>query len=134
MGMRIDTGVAERGSIVWALRVGREVRKRETPGAAAAGVRSHFSTCLTWLQAAANSPRAVDCLPQGITRPSRRVNPSGRTTPRGAVRPPAGSAYIPRIWAKMSGATMEASDSMMYFGVSMPSFPQVIFSLGTAPE
>ena len=29
---------------------------------------------------------------------------------------------------------MEASDSMMCFGVSTPNFPQVIFSLGTAPE
>jgi hypothetical protein len=36
--------------------------------------------------------------------------------------------------AKISGATIDASLSMMYFGVSMPSFPQVIFSLGTAPE
>ena len=34
----------------------------------------------------------------------------------------------------ISGATMDASDSMMYFGVSTPSLPQVIFSLGTAPE
>ncbi len=29
---------------------------------------------------------------------------------------------------------MVASDSMMYFGVSMLNLPQVIFSLGTAPE
>ncbi len=42
--------------------------------------------------------------------------------------------YHPRIQANMSGATMEASDSMMNFGVSTPSFPHVIFSLGTAPE
>jgi hypothetical protein len=36
--------------------------------------------------------------------------------------------------AKINGATMVASDSMMYFGVFIPNFPQVIFSLGTAPE
>jgi len=36
--------------------------------------------------------------------------------------------------ANTSGATMLASDSMMYFGVSMASLPHVIFSLGTAPE
>ena len=30
----------------------------------------------------------------------------------------------------MSGATIEASDSMMNFGVSTPSLPQVIFSFG----
>ena len=30
--------------------------------------------------------------------------------------------------------TIVASDSMMNFGVSIFSFPQVIFSLGTAPE
>jgi hypothetical protein len=42
--------------------------------------------------------------------------------------------HQPRILAKMSGATIVASDSMMNFGVSMFSFPHVIFSLGTAPE
>jgi hypothetical protein len=42
--------------------------------------------------------------------------------------------YQPRIFAKTSGATMVASDSMMYFGQSAESLPQVIFSLGTAPE
>ena len=45
-----------------------------------------------------------------------------------------GSDYQLRRYAKISGATMEASDSMMYFGVSLPSLPQVIFSFGTAPE
>lgn len=29
---------------------------------------------------------------------------------------------------------MVASDSIMYFGVSTLNLPQVIFSLGTAPE
>jgi hypothetical protein len=38
------------------------------------------------------------------------------------------------MYAKMSGATMVASLSTMYFGVWMSSLPQVIFSLGTAPE
>jgi len=42
--------------------------------------------------------------------------------------------YQPRTWAKISGATIVASDSMMYLGVFTPSLPQVIFSLGTAPE
>ena len=42
--------------------------------------------------------------------------------------------YHPRILANIKGATMVASDSMIYFGVSIPSFPQVIFSFGTAPE
>ena len=42
--------------------------------------------------------------------------------------------YHPSIYAKISGATMVASLSIMYFGVLMSSFPQVIFSLGTAPE
>jgi hypothetical protein len=36
--------------------------------------------------------------------------------------------------AKINGATMVASDSIMNFGVFIPSLPQVIFSLGTAPE
>jgi hypothetical protein len=45
-----------------------------------------------------------------------------------------GALYQPRTYAKISGATMEASDSMMNLGVLSPSLPQVIFSLGTAPE
>ena len=36
--------------------------------------------------------------------------------------------------AKISGATIVASDSMTNDGVSGPSLPQVIFSFGTAPE
>ena len=36
--------------------------------------------------------------------------------------------------AKISGTTMVASDSTMNLGVWMSSLPQVIFSLGTAPE
>lgn len=36
--------------------------------------------------------------------------------------------------AKIKGATMVASLSTINLGVSMASFPQVIFSLGTAPE
>ena len=43
-------------------------------------------------------------------------------------------AYCPSTMANTSGATMVASLSMMYFGVFSPSLPQVIFSLGTAPE
>jgi hypothetical protein len=42
--------------------------------------------------------------------------------------------YHPRTYAKTSGATIEASDSITYLGVSMLSFSQVIFSLGMAPE
>ena len=44
------------------------------------------------------------------------------------------SDYQPKILAKMSGATIVASDSIMNFGVSIFNLPQVIFSLGTAPE
>jgi hypothetical protein len=51
-----------------------------------------------------------------------------------AVRDTAENPHQPRILAKISGATIVASDSMMYFGVSTLSFPHVIFSLGTAPE
>lgn len=55
-----------------------------------------------------------------------------------AIFPAAGSdtptSYWPRTQAKMSGATMVASDSMMNFGVAAESLPHVIFSFGTAPE
>src|SRR2546429_2357866 len=48
------------------------------------------------------------------------------------------SGYSPYSWAstqaKIKGATIAASDSITYLGVSMASLPQVIFSLGTAPE
>jgi len=47
---------------------------------------------------------------------------------------PVPGPYQPRTQAKTRGATMVASDSMMNFGVSTSSLPQVIFSLGTAPE
>jgi hypothetical protein len=47
---------------------------------------------------------------------------------------PSGRSHHPSTIANTSGATMLASDSIMNFGVSTPSFPQVIFSFGTAPE
>jgi hypothetical protein len=56
----------------------------------------------------------------------------------GMADPPAltgGSApsQSARTYAKTRGATIVASLSMMYLRESRPSFPQVIFSLGTAP-
>jgi hypothetical protein len=42
--------------------------------------------------------------------------------------------HQPKTCAKINGATIVASDSMMNFGVFTPSLPQVIFSFGTAPE
>jgi hypothetical protein len=42
--------------------------------------------------------------------------------------------HQPKTFAKTKGATIVASDSMTNRGVSTFSFPQVIFSLGTAPE
>ena len=72
---------------------------------------------------------------------ARTGDPAGRaglTIGRiGRIRPicPArGVAYWPSTQAKMSGATIVASLSTMYFGVLEPSLPQVIFSFGTAPE
>jgi len=53
---------------------------------------------------------------------------------RGPARKSPRGGYQPRMSANISGATMVASDSMMNFGVSADSFPQVIFSFGTAPE
>lgn len=41
--------------------------------------------------------------------------------------------HQPRTQANMRGATMVASLSTTNRGVFTPSFPQVIFSLGTAP-
>ena len=44
------------------------------------------------------------------------------------------TAYQPKIHAKIKGATIVASLSTINFGVLISSLPQVIFSLGTAPE
>ena len=49
-------------------------------------------------------------------------------------KPPPPPSYHPSTFAKINGATMVASLSMTYFGVSFASLPQVIFSFGTAPE
>ena len=46
----------------------------------------------------------------------------------------AGAFYQPSTYAKISGATIVASLSTMKRGVVGDSLPQVIFSLGTAPE
>jgi hypothetical protein len=43
-------------------------------------------------------------------------------------------SYQPSTQEKIKGTTMVASDSIMNFGVSSESLPQVIFSFGTAPE
>jgi hypothetical protein len=37
------------------------------------------------------------------------------------------------MYANISGATIEASDSITNRGVAASSFPHVIFSFGTAP-
>src|SRR4029453_14036621 len=66
----------------------------------------------------------LDCRPLAVKR--RLIH---------SDQPGAGAGrHQPRTLAKISGATIVASDSMMNFGVSIFSLPQVIFSLGTAPE
>ena len=42
--------------------------------------------------------------------------------------------YQLRTYANINGATIVASDSTINLGVSGANLPQVIFSLGTAPE
>ena len=44
------------------------------------------------------------------------------------------SSYQPNTHAKISGTTIVASLSTINLGVLISNFPQVIFSLGTAPE
>ena len=47
---------------------------------------------------------------------------------------PGDRRHHPNTYANISGATIAASDSITWLGVSTPSFPHVIFSFGTAPE
>ena len=57
-----------------------------------------------------------------------------RTSPRRLTLLTIAVSYQPSTAAKTRGATIEASDSITYFGVSMLNFSQVIFSFGIAPE
>jgi hypothetical protein len=77
----------------------------------------------------------LDCRPLAV---KQQDSADGRlwedTDPTPHLPPESNSDYQPKIFAKISGATIVASDSTMNFGVSMFSLPHVIFSLGTAPE
>ena len=59
---------------------------------------------------------------------------SATSPSRTSPKIPRAGFYQPSTIEKISGATIEASDSIRYFGVSMLNFSQVIFSFGTAPE
>ena len=83
------------------------------------------------LHALAKSARSQRLLSTVPGKERVRDYPVTRSLPRTVLNL---SFQHPRTYAKISGATIVASDSMMYFGVSAPSLPQVIFSLGTAPE
>jgi hypothetical protein len=88
---------------------------------------------------------AGSATPTGTYMPTLTVNSAGQTVSTKftlnitaekkseALQPPA-AGYQPSTYANTSGATMEASDSIMNLGVSSPNLPQVIFSFGTAPE
>ncbi len=75
----------------------------------------------------AQSHRAQKEQIRGTVSRRRQIVDAGRARTRGRC-------YQPSTFAKMRGATIVASDSIRNLGVSTPSLPQVIFSLGTAPE
>jgi hypothetical protein len=62
----------------------------------------------------------------------------GETTAAGSLQPEGSSNWRVKGGCRAAlrgpGATMVASDSIMKFGVCSASFPQRIFSFGTAPE
>ena len=60
------------------------------------------------------------------TKPAAPVTRSGAPEER--------LTQSPSRYAKISGATIVASDWIMNFGVSTSSLPHVIFSFGIAPE
>ena len=85
---------------------------------------------------------ALAALYPGLVRPGRfsgsashcRIKPQVDATEASSACRARLRAHHPSTQAKTRGATIDASDSMMNFGVESASFPQVIFSLGTAPE
>ena len=85
-----------------------------------------------------SSPRAdsLERSPADAAGTARCVLGATRRAPRaGGWALGAGRwGYAPRIIPNISGSTIDASDSITNFGVSTASLPQVIFSLGTAPE
>jgi hypothetical protein len=86
---------------------------------------AHDAVCLRWN---ATSGR-VWITDAARRRPEVAIHLSAR-----AVSSHFGDAYCPSTHAKINGATIVASLSITNFGVVAASFPQVIFSLGTAPE
>src|SRR5215472_891791 len=68
---------------------------------------------------------------RGDLRMAKTGETERRTEPVDRDRRP--NPYWPRMYANISGATIEASDSMTNRGVAASSLPHVIFSLGTAP-
>jgi hypothetical protein len=72
--------------------------------------------------------------PVKVQRFSRPPDSTALAPHRTANTPHDSSFYQPSTVANISGATIEASDSITYFGVSMLNFSQVIFSFGMAPE
>src|SRR5579884_429373 len=75
------------------------------------------------------APDSVAFLQRDCMAPARRGLNHGQAGCRVTTR-----RHQPRTLANINRATMVASDSMINRGVSTLSFPQVIFSLGTAPE
>src|SRR5690606_2547123 len=70
----------------------------------------------------------------GAGRPARPDRRHPGPAPRHELTAYPSARAVSMTYWKMSGATMVASLSTMWRGVSGPSFPHVIFSLGTAPE
>ena len=108
---------------------------RRSPASASAAI---LTLALT-LGAGASIFAVVDAVlltPPPFTNPDALVTVGEMPMDEPAAAPRAVSYATFEAWRDRAGslATIEASDSMMNFGVDASSFPHVIFSLGTAPE
>jgi hypothetical protein len=75
--------------------------------------------------------RTPQCRWLAIAKGRITITRTRTATTLGGERP---AVYHPKTQEKIKGTTIVASDSIINFGVSSESLPQVIFSFGTAPE
>ena len=104
-------------------------RRRARPRGARARSASANSSSVVF----SSSAFAATATPRKSSPASRSISGSAASVLGLARARPRSEAHQPSTDAKISGATIVASDSIRNIGVSSSSLPQVIFSVGNAP-